>query len=60
MSQGVQLVCLGTGTPDLEVRGWGGVCVCGVVWFEVVRLQLVSGLRSATAMLLLVLLNPAY
>jgi hypothetical protein len=21
MSQGVQLVCLGTGTPDLEVRG---------------------------------------
>jgi hypothetical protein len=23
MSQGVQLVCLGTGTPDLEV-GWGG------------------------------------
>jgi glycogen synthase len=26
MSQGVQLICLGTGTPDLEVgrRGGGG------------------------------------
>ena len=33
MAQGVQLVCLGTGTSDLEVRG-GFACLLLLVWFQ--------------------------